>query len=129
MVAVQAQFSTTGQAIDSTLPVLDRAYLARFTFGNDALEREVLGLFADQAPRYLEALVDARDAKGWKEAAHTLKGSAAAVGAKAVAQRAALAEQLVPHGTAAMPSGPDRDQAIAALRDAVAHALRAIAAL
>ena len=127
MSAGKTRASEREQAGDSALPVLDRAYLARFTFGNAALEQEVLGLFADQAPRYLDALASAQDARAWKEAAHTLKGSAAAVGAKAVAHLAACAERLATGEPGQLPDGPDRGQAIAALEAAVAHAVRAIA--
>src|SRR6516165_1352612 len=49
---------------------IDLAYLARFTLGNAALEREVLQLFAEQIPLYLEALHGARVRKAWREAAH-----------------------------------------------------------
>lgn len=77
-----------------TLPSLDRAFLARFTFGNTALEHEVLGLFAAQAPGTLQRLHEAGSETEWKEAAHTLKGSAAAVGAQRVAKLAEHAERL-----------------------------------
>src|SRR6185436_3133580 len=73
---------------------IDRAYLARFTLGNSALEREVLQLFADQVPLYLKALRDASVRKAWREAAHTIKGSASAVGAWRVARFAEMAERV-----------------------------------
>ena len=52
-----------------------------FHQGNDALEREILELFAAQAPHYLHRLRTAATDADWKEAVHTIKGSAAAVGA------------------------------------------------
>jgi HPt (histidine-containing phosphotransfer) domain-containing protein len=73
---------------------VDHAHLARYTFGNRALEIEVLTLFADQAPSYLDALRTAPTEKAWREAAHTLKGSARAVGAVFVADAAERAEVL-----------------------------------
>src|SRR5436189_4136448 len=60
---------------------IDRTYLARFTMGNSAVEHEVLHLFADQVPRYLQQLRDASVDKAWQQAAHTIKGSASAIGA------------------------------------------------
>jgi HPt (histidine-containing phosphotransfer) domain-containing protein len=96
---------------------IDHAHLARYTMGNRALELEVLQLFAGQAPETLASLAAAADAKGWHVAAHTLKGSARAVGAFALAHAAELAEKAGPHdaGREAMLSGLSNllDEAIA----------------
>jgi HPt (histidine-containing phosphotransfer) domain-containing protein len=73
---------------------IDHAFLSRYTFGNRELECEVLELYADQAPDYLENLRCAETEKAWRDAAHTIKGSARAVGAHEVAERAELAETL-----------------------------------
>ncbi len=73
---------------------IDHVHLARYTFGNRALEIEVLKLFAEQAPSYLEQLGSATTEKAWRDAAHTLKGSARAVGALAVAVTSEHAETL-----------------------------------
>jgi HPt (histidine-containing phosphotransfer) domain-containing protein len=78
----------------STEEPIDRRYLARFTLGNRALEREVLELFAGQMPRYVEQLHAAATAKEWALAAHTIKGSALAVGARRLASLAQMAERL-----------------------------------
>lgn len=77
----------------SSLP-LDLTHLRRFTAGNRALEREVLELFVEQAPRTLQAMQLAGSEKSWLDAAHTLKGSAFAVGANVIARTAAEAELL-----------------------------------
>jgi len=61
--------------------VFDRAHLARYTMQSEELEREVLGLFLAQMPAMLQMIATATDAAEWKLAAHTLKGSAAAIGA------------------------------------------------
>lgn len=84
------------QACDTPI---DWAHLSRFTLSDKALENEVLGLFAMDAPRYLAKMIAARGRKDWIEAAHTLKGSARAVGAWNVAECAEAAEAL--HLTAA----------------------------
>lgn len=64
--------------------------------GNRSLELEVLQLFAGQAPSTLAALDAAHSAKDWHIAAHTLKGSARAVGAWALAKAAEEAERAGP---------------------------------
>ena len=75
------------------LPI-DRVHLARYTLGNLALEIEILGLFAMQAPETLAQLSSACTGKAWRDAAHTLKGSARSVGATRVADCAERAEAL-----------------------------------
>ena len=50
---------------------IDWTHLSRFTLNDTALENEVLGLFAMDAPRYLAKMVAARGRKDWIEAAHT----------------------------------------------------------
>jgi HPt (histidine-containing phosphotransfer) domain-containing protein len=65
---------------------LDLAHLQRMTLGDAALEQEVLAMFAAQSASLMDALValpaDATDI------AHTLKGSALAIGAFRVAEAA-----------------------------------------
>jgi HPt (histidine-containing phosphotransfer) domain-containing protein len=92
---------------------VDRAYLARFTLGNAALEREVLELFAAQAPLYVTRLREAATAKDWKEAAHTIKGSASAIGAWRLARFAEMAERIDLE-----PEVAGRKEAIAAVIEA-----------
>ena len=77
----------------SSRPV-DLVHLSRYTLGERALEREVLELFCTQSRVYLARLRDARSDKDWKDAAHSLKGSAAAIGAWRVAEAAQRAEAL-----------------------------------
>lgn len=101
---------------------IDRAHLARFTFGNQDLEIEVLGLFAAQAPLTLAELARADTAKAWRNAAHTLKGSARAVGAFQVADWAERAERAGIEAEAGLPSEADRRAALEALEAAVAEA-------
>lgn len=73
---------------------LDVAHLRRFTMGDEALEREVLGLFTAETPRRIEALRKATSDRDWKMGTHTLKGSGRAVGAWRFAQSAQQAESL-----------------------------------
>jgi HPt (histidine-containing phosphotransfer) domain-containing protein len=89
------------------------------TLGDAKLEREVLGMFAGQAVRLIEALAALpADAA---ELAHTLNGSARAIGAFQVADAAEAFE-------AAMRDG-EPSAALAALQQAVAKARGAIDAM
>jgi len=77
---------------------IDLVHLSKFTMGRRDLEAEILGLFRQQLAVSLEKLAAAADMAGddkaWKEAAHTLKGSARGVGAWALADATADAELL-----------------------------------
>lgn len=97
--------------------VLDAGHLARQTFGDAALERELLVLFSGQSAA-LAARIVAGEAPERRMAAHTLKGSARAVGAWALAAAAAAVE--------AGDGGPERleaelARAQAAIRDRLAQ--------
>jgi HPt (histidine-containing phosphotransfer) domain-containing protein len=107
---------------------IDRAYLARFTLGNAALEQEVLELFAAQVPIYLQRLREAPTAKAWKEAAHTIKGSAAAIGAWHLARFAEMAEKLDVEAEAALGES-HRGEVVAAVASAAEDVCRYIARL
>ena len=118
----QSQSQSGGQL---TSEPVDLAYLARFTLGNATLEREVLQLFAAQIPLYLEALHGARVRKAWREAAHSIKGSACAVGAWRLAGCAQYAERVEVDGAAAAPQ-EQREQAVVAVARAAEEACRFI---
>jgi HPt (histidine-containing phosphotransfer) domain-containing protein len=77
----------------SSRPV-DLVHLSRYTLGERELEAEVLELFCTQATIYLERLRQAGSDKDWKDAAHSLKGSASAIGAWRAAASAERAEVL-----------------------------------
>ncbi|NJL07906.1 MAG: Hpt domain-containing protein [Methylacidiphilales bacterium] len=80
---------------------VDLVHLSRVTFGDRALEREVLGLFVRQSAIQLDRLKEAHTAQAFGAAAHTLKGSAAGIGARHLAAVAAEAEALAArHDTA-----------------------------
>jgi HPt (histidine-containing phosphotransfer) domain-containing protein len=99
---------------------IDFAHLRRMTLGDAALEREVLGMFSAQATRLVKSLAT-RPADA-AALAHTLKGSARAVGAFAVGDAAAHLETLI-------KSGSDRAEALSDLDDAVMQARSAIEAI
>lgn len=103
-------------------PPIDHAHLGRYTMGNRALELEVLQLFAGQAPETMASLVTAANAKAWHVAAHTLKGSARAVGAFALAEAAEAAES-------AGHEAPAREQLLGCIQVLLDEACCYIAAL
>src|SRR5256885_14025016 len=107
---------------------VDRPYLARFTMGNAAVEHEVLQLFADQVPLYLQQLRDAAVDKAWKQAAHAIKGSASAIGAWRLARFAEMAERVDIEAEMALREG-HRDEAVAAVAMAAEEVCRFIARL
>lgn len=73
---------------------VDLVHLSRYTLGERALEREVLELFCTQSAVDLERLRQAPSDRQWQDAAHSLKGSAQAIGAWRAAAAAARAEAL-----------------------------------
>ena len=97
---------------------LDFDHLERMTLGEKALEREVLEMFLAQSARLLEILASLPVET--PALAHTLKGSARAIGAFKVAERAAALE--------AVGHEDDGAEAFAALRQAVTEARSAIEA-
>jgi HPt (histidine-containing phosphotransfer) domain-containing protein len=108
--------------------VIDRVFLSRCTQGNEALAREVLQLFAHHVPHYVQQLRTAQSCQSWLEAAHTIKGSALAVGACRLARLAALA-QHIDIAAEARGSGSRRDSAVAAVAAATEDACRVIAGM
>lgn len=82
------------RSMTADAPPVDLAHLHRYTLGNAALDREVLALFRQTAPGYLDALRKASSRKAWVEAAHAIKGSARAIGAWKVGVIAERLERL-----------------------------------
>lgn len=81
---------------------VDLDHLARYTGGDAALNAEILRLFDDQASDLvtkLQGIIEARDAKSWKLALHTLKGAARGIGAFGLGDAAAAAEPIDPSDT------------------------------
>jgi HPt (histidine-containing phosphotransfer) domain-containing protein len=99
---------------------IDLDHLRRMTLGDAGLEREVLAMFAAQTVGLIDALATLPAEAG--ALAHTLKGSARAIGAFAVADAAMRLET-------AMQKGDDPARALAGLVDAVAEARAAIDAI
>jgi HPt (histidine-containing phosphotransfer) domain-containing protein len=92
--AAWAERGQTPEGRKGSLRPVDLVHLSRFTLGERELEREVLELFCTQSLIYLERLNEAQSDKDWKDAAHSLKGSARAIGAWRTAEAAERAEAL-----------------------------------
>jgi HPt (histidine-containing phosphotransfer) domain-containing protein len=99
---------------------IDFEHLKRMTLDDSGLEQEVLAMFAAQSAKLMAALAAVpADAPAL---AHTLKGSARAIGAFGVAEAAARLEAIVANGA-------DPSSQLIELGDAVALARAAIAAV
>ena len=101
---------------------IDLVHLARMTLGERSLEREVLQLFDRQANLLLQRM-QAAPVEALPALAHTLKGSARAIGAGQVARAAEAVEFIDP------AAGADVTRALAALRAATEEARSFIADL
>lgn len=100
-------------------PRIDRAHLMEQTGGDANLAAELLGLFAGQCDRLLPLIADtAGDRTARADAAHTLKGSAAGIGAGEIRALCDRAEAELRAGT---------EPETTTLREAVARALAEIA--
>jgi len=98
---------------------IDFEHLKRMTLGDAGLEQEVLAMFAAQSAKLIGTLAGRPLDAG--ALAHTLKGSARAIGAFGVADAAARLE-------AVLGSGDDPSDVLAELGEAVALARMAIEA-
>ncbi len=105
----------------ATERAIDLAHLARQTLGDHALEAEILELFVKQSRNLCGRIEAAGDARQRNDLAHTLKGSARAVGAWHVARDAERIEE----------AGEDRQLAAALvlLAASVEEAITAIKAM
>jgi HPt (histidine-containing phosphotransfer) domain-containing protein len=99
---------------------IDIGHLKRMTLDDAGLEREVLAMFAGQAAQLIGALAGLPPEAA--ALAHTLKGSARAIGAFHVADAAEALE-------AAIAGDGEPSEAMAALRHALAQARSAIDAM
>jgi HPt (histidine-containing phosphotransfer) domain-containing protein len=102
---------------------IDLEHLARMTLGDRVLEREVLALFDRQMSLLMERVENAEPPVA-AAAAHTLKGSANAVGAFTLARAAAKLEEAALSGDVA-----GHEDGLAQLRAAICEVQAEIAAL
>lgn len=92
--------------------ILDRAHFDHMTGADRALQVEVLGLFRTQVEGWSAAMASAA---GWREAVHTLKGSARGIGLNALAAACEAAE-----------TAEDSEAGLAGVRAALNDALGAM---
>ena len=96
---------------------IDFEHLSRMTLGDAGLEQEVLAMFVAQSAKLVSTL--ATMPSDTSALAHTLKGSARAIGAFGVADAAARLEAVI-------QKRGDQTEALAELNDAVALARSAV---
>lgn len=78
---------------------VDLVHLSRQTFGSKDLEAEVLNLFLSHSIQCLQRMQAAKTDQQWVDAAHSIKGSARAIGAWEVGDLAERYEQNAIAGT------------------------------
>lgn len=101
---------------------IDFEHLMRMTLGDDALEQEVLSMFSAQSAGLVQALSAMPDDAG--ALAHTLKGSARAIGAFAVADAAGRLETVISRGADTAPALAELGEAVEEARTEIRAALR-----
>jgi HPt (histidine-containing phosphotransfer) domain-containing protein len=101
---------------------VDFEHLERFAAGDRQVIDEVLAIFREQAGMWLRLLDPAAAHSAWRDAAHTLKGSALGLGAHDLAKACAAAE------LAADSDLTERTLKLEKVRDALDLALADIAA-
>jgi len=119
---IEIPASPTPEAGATPAPAIDLVHLSRQTLGDHGLEQELLGLFARQARDVAARLATPprADENKWRaDLAHTLKGSAAAVGAGAVARAAAAYEDAARAGAPLETLWPALNAALAAADAAI----------
>ena len=119
-----AILSSKPAAAEAPDMAIDRLHLARMTFGDRSLEREVLSLFDRQAAMLIERMRGS-EAAAIASLAHTLKGSAAGIGADRVARSADAAEIAATRSAGECSLAIDRlAQAVDEARALIAELLR-----
>jgi HPt (histidine-containing phosphotransfer) domain-containing protein len=101
---------------------VDFAHLERYAGHDQALVDEVLSIFREQAALWLRLLDPRAPGEAWRDAAHSLKGSALGVGAFALADECEAAE------LASGANEVERTVALDRIRDALDLALADVAA-
>lgn len=106
--------------------VVDMHHFQAMTGGDEDLQSELIDLFSEQAEIWARLLIPEAPVQTWKDAAHTLKGSARGLGLWPLAQACAEAELLASCG---QKDGPAIAAGLARAREALRHALDALRAV
>ncbi len=99
---------------------VDFAYLENYAGGDLGVVEEVLALFREQASLWARLLEPDAPAQSWRDAIHTLKGSARGIGANALAEACEAAE-AAPAGAEIPGLARVRDDLDAVLSDIAAY--------
>lgn len=89
---IEGQIAMAAPNWDESI-ILDDNHLQEFTGGDRDLQAQVLSIFLEHAPAYLEILCR-KDNENWQADAHKLKGAARSIGAWRLAVSAEKAEAL-----------------------------------
>jgi HPt (histidine-containing phosphotransfer) domain-containing protein len=119
--ASRAELKARNASRDSRDRAIDLVHLARQSLGDRALEIELLTLFEHQAGHIIDQLKAApasSDRRSRHDLAHTLKGSARAVGAVPVAAAAQAYEDALYSGAPEPETTRARDALAAAVEEA-----------
>lgn len=98
----------------------DRAYFDMMTGADTALQVEIVGLFREQAELWRRQLIPDAPTQVWRDAAHTVKGSARGLGLFALGEVCADLEALAKGGAV---EGGLVTRALERVRDALREAL------
>lgn len=103
--------------------VFDRPHFAHMTGGDVSLEAEIVHIFRVQTELWSRLLIPDAPTPIWRDAAHTVKGSARGLGLWALAEACERAEEL---GKGGAVEGALVSEALAGVRAALAEALDAL---
>jgi len=92
-------------ATSKPFEAVDFGYLEDFAAGDLSIVREVLVLFQGQAELWVRSLN--AEASGWRDTVHTMKGAARGVGARALGEVCARAEEAGENDLAAVRASLD----------------------
>ena len=106
--------------------ILDVSRLETMTSGDAALAAEALGIFRQSYDLWGRMLDPHLPQQQWADAAHGIKGAALSIGAMALGEACAAAEQL---GKSGKPSPAQAGVAISTIKDRMSEATEAIAEL
>ncbi len=111
MGTLNQKLSKLDPAVDAA--VFDTVHFGRQTFGELALQQEILQLFLTQLDDTRHALAKPGSSSGWRFLTHTLRGAAAAIGAVDLTVLVDTWEQM------AVPTDAERDAVLSAFDAAV----------
>lgn len=101
--------------------MIDQRHFDMMTGGDVALQAEVLGLFEGQAELWARLLIPDAPIPTWRDAAHSIKGSARGLGLWPLAEQCEAVEALARGGQVDRSvSGPELAKARAMLAEALA---------